>query len=137
MYLSDSFDRIPYEMYPYRRAKLVTFDNDLSKDWYVEFWVWHIKEKKLIRRRVKKGINRLNYIAERVAFGNKMIREINELLTQGSVMGKGNKLGKANLKRATMLEAIELVLNVKKEEKLRARQNRVIMNQKIKCCKSN
>jgi hypothetical protein len=58
MYLGDKLCELaPYEMHPYRRAKLITFDNDLSKDWYVEFYVWHIKGKKLKRHRVKKGIS--------------------------------------------------------------------------------
>lgn len=119
MYISTALDQIPYEMYPYRAAKLVSFDNDLSKDWYVEFWVWHVKENKLKRRREKKGINRLHTKRERVAFGNTMAREINGMLKQGFVMGKDKQLGQVNLKRVTMMEAIDLVLNAKKEEKLR------------------
>lgn len=119
MYINVALDRIPYEMYPYRRAKLVSFDNDLSKDWYVEFWVWHIKENKLVRRREKKGINRLHSIMERAAFGNKMVKEINQLLKEGRVMGKDQQLGAVNLKRVTMMEAIDMVLRAKKEEKLR------------------
>ncbi len=120
MYLGDELCELSHhEMYPYRRAKLIIFENDLSKDWYVEFYVWHIKEKKLKRRRVKKGINRLRSISGRVTYGKKMAREINELLGNGSVMGKDDQLQKSNLKRFTMLEAIELVLDFKKEEKLR------------------
>jgi hypothetical protein len=42
-----------------------------------------------------------------------MARDINELLGNGSVMGKDDQLQKANLNRITMLEAIDLVLDFK------------------------
>jgi len=77
------FEPLPFEkMYPYKKARLVDCDGDISKRWYIEFYAWDVQQDKLLRKRFYE-INNLDTIKDRRAYARRIIGEINELLKDG------------------------------------------------------
>jgi integrase len=69
--------------YPFKLCRIADSGGDISKIWYVEYWVWNDKTKKLQRRRT-----RLSQATkkERYAAGKEFSSEIDVLLKAGAVM---------------------------------------------------
>jgi integrase len=72
---------------PYRKAKLVDYGGDLSKRWYIQFYVWDKQALKLIRKRTY-TINKFSTLEERRVQAAHQIRMINELLEAGYVVDR-------------------------------------------------
>lgn len=70
------------EKLPYMPARLVSRNNDLSKRWYVEFYVWHAEKEKLQRKQVFLP-SIYKTLKERKDYATRRIKEINELLLDG------------------------------------------------------
>ncbi|HSO88016.1 MAG TPA: hypothetical protein VLQ91_15800 [Draconibacterium sp.] len=63
----------------------VLFDSggDLSKNWYIEFYVRNPRTNKLERQRIKQGINSIHTLKGRHALGENLIKEWGEKLRNG------------------------------------------------------
>lgn len=72
--------------YTYRLARLVDFDGDLSRPWYILFYAWDIGKKKLTRKRVL--ADQLNSPSEKVRrkIAREAIAEINKKLRDGGYL---------------------------------------------------
>ena len=73
--MSDNF-------FPFRKAKLYDCKGDISKRWYINFYVWDVQRNSLVRKRMYE-INNLSSIGERRAYAKKQIKAINEILEDG------------------------------------------------------
>lgn len=104
------------ELYPYRKAKLVHHQGDLSKRWYVDFAAWDVSKNKLVRRRLFEPLNRINSLSQRLQTGEDMVRIVNAQLAAGKVFGKDkvNKTVPLQPGKLNLLEAIEWVLEQKR-----------------------
>lgn len=87
-------------IFPFKEAKLNCFDDDISQQWYVEFWAWSVETGKIKRKRMFQ-VNKHNNISERHKFAEIQIAEINKLLSSGFHFDNGKR---ADNKRKNMLE---------------------------------
>lgn len=106
---------------PFRKAKLWNCNGDLTKRWFIEYYVWDEKTNKLVRKKHYKGINKYKTAAERTAEGNRKVREINKLLDQGyyqkmdvPIPNKPVKKNEPNV--IAISEAFEKILSVRKQK---------------------
>lgn len=102
--------------HPYKLCKLRNSNGDLSKPWYVEYYVFDVLAEDLKRKRVV-----LNHktAKERYDFAKETIKEIDKLLKAGGVLNKSkvptNKKDITEVKPATLLtDAIEFFINFKR-----------------------
>jgi len=73
------------KIYPFKKAILKTYKGDLSKRWYVEYYVWSEQRAKLIRRRNYTGFTKFDTYHKRLDYGKSMCRELNNLLPNSCV----------------------------------------------------
>lgn len=66
--------------YPYKPAKLVHYNRDLSKRWHANCFVWDNELNKLVRRKYYAQINRYQTIGERLEAGKLLVDYINDKL---------------------------------------------------------
>ena len=102
-------------IYPFKVAKLIDCEGDLSRRWYIEFYVWNVQNNKMERKRFY-DVN--NYVTsdERKSYANRKVCEINELLKEGYHIDI-NKIYESEseeIKSYTVSEAIEYALKIKK-----------------------
>jgi len=69
-------------MYPFKKARLIDCDGDISARWYIEFYAWDVQKKKLTRKRFYE-VNNIASEQERRFYANRMIQQINTLLKEG------------------------------------------------------
>ncbi len=101
--------------YPFKKAKLIHHDRDLTKRWYVSCWAWNVELNKLVRKRYYGGINRYKTISERLEAGKQLKDYINEKLEAGYVVGKDLSVVNSNdLRNQTIIHAFEYVVMKKK-----------------------
>ncbi len=101
--------------YPYKKAKLIHHDRDLSKRWYVSCWVWSLEKNELVRRRFYSGINRLRTITERWEAGKELESYVNDLLDKGYVVGKDvSNVNADGLNKLTIGHSFDFVMSLKK-----------------------
>lgn len=81
---------IPDTSFPYKLAKLRDRNGDLSKRWYIEFYVWDIAIGKLIRKVDYEEINTFRTAKERIKSAASRIREINLGLISGLVFNSAD-----------------------------------------------
>lgn len=74
--------------YPYKLARL-SAAADLSKQWVVVYYVWSIKQEKLVRKRV---VVTGNTLEDRQRVADEIIREVNQALKAGAVEDEDNQL---------------------------------------------
>lgn len=104
------------DKFPYKEAKLVHHDYDMSKRWYVDCHAWDVSINKLRRYRLFEPLNRIKAKGRRIMTGEQMVLMINGQLRAGKVLGK-DKLNDAVAIRTdtlTLLEAIKYVWDEKK-----------------------
>jgi integrase len=99
----------PVKIFPYNRAVLKVPKNaagkpDLSKKWYVEFWVWSEIEGKKVRVRREWDINQKMTVKAREEYGNKKADQVNRLLEKGLTIKADQKEDKE--KQVTSQKAI-------------------------------
>lgn len=124
------FNLSPLEKYekhkPFKPAYLYDAGGDLSKRWYINFYVWDELKNKLVRKR-DYTVNDYDTVIERKAYAKKRIAEINEVLAAGFYIkapsrpdlaqdkeSKTNKLKELPLMKIG--EAFDYVLELKKQE---------------------
>lgn len=107
------------KFYPYKLAKLIHYDFDPVKRWYVEFSAWDVKEGKLKRRRLSE-FNNLPDLEQRKIFAENLVLSINELLEKGSFFdeefSERQKLADAlmqNKSAYSLRDALTLALELK------------------------
>lgn len=67
--------------YPYKAARIIPGDFDITKTWYISFYPWDVTKDKLIRRRVLKDeLKRLHDLDSRLKHANQWCQEISEAL---------------------------------------------------------
>ena len=69
----------------YNPARLVDCGGDISKRWYVVFYIWNEDTREKERKRLY-DVNDFNTAAERYLAGDALVKEINEKLKQGYVI---------------------------------------------------
>jgi integrase len=104
--------------HPYRKAVLRHHNYDLSKRWYVEYYAWHEEQEKLVRFRLFEPLNRMKGMNQRITTGEEMVRIINGKLTSGQFVRatSADNPVKANLRSATMTQAFNFFIEVKKSQ---------------------
>lgn len=68
--------------YPYREAKLVHYGYSPNRKWYIDFSAWDVVEGALKRKRIT-DFNSITGLVRRRAYAERLVGEINEMLTQG------------------------------------------------------
>lgn len=71
-----------YPQYPFKKARLVNANKPVSTRWYIEFWLWDINQKKLIRKRDYQ-LNQFKTPGKRKDFAAHRIKSINQILSEG------------------------------------------------------
>lgn len=97
--------------YDYRLAEIRDRGGDLTKRWYVEFWVWDVAAEKL-QRKVDYISNKFKSAVERYSEGQRIKREIDHALINGAFIdssGKSHKV-KQDPKPKNILKAFEWFL---------------------------
>lgn len=105
------------ERYPYKLARLIHHDYDLSKRWYVVFYAWDITEERLRRRRLFEPINRRKTVQERLSVSTYVINMVNADLLAGKTLGHEENVTheiNVNISKMKLVEALEFVANEKK-----------------------
>lgn len=102
--------------HPYKLCKLRDSNGDLSKIWYVEYYVYDVLTEDLKRKRV---VVNHKTAKERHDFAKETIKEIDKLLKAGAVLNKSkvptNKKDITEVKSGTLLtDAIEFFINFKR-----------------------
>lgn len=67
---------------PFRLAKLNNCKGDLSKRWYINFWVWDGLKNKMVRKRLYE-VNKFKTAPERYAYAERYIKGLNKRLQAG------------------------------------------------------
>lgn len=112
--------------FPYREARLVHFGYDREKKWFIQFYVWDVAKKKLVRKRVGKDILAAIYDPEeRQKEAYSQIAAINYELSQDGMVESYAKEKKEipshQFHGYTLLDGIRFVQHVKEEIEKRAR----------------
>lgn len=105
------------DRHPYKLARLVHYDYDLSKRWYVVFYAWHVRTERLTRKRLFEPINRQKTVTSRIREADYIIRQVNRELSQGKVLGKDQPVvnnTRRNILKLSLLEAVQYVGDQKK-----------------------
>ncbi len=84
-YFNISLELFIDNKYPYKPAKLVHYNRDLSKRWHANCSVWDIELNKLVPRKYYAQINRYQTIGERMEAGKLLVDYINDKLEKGYV----------------------------------------------------
>jgi integrase len=103
-------------MHPFKKAELVNCGGDLSKRWYIKFYVWNVQKGKLVRKR-DYSVNEYQTADQRMAYAKQRIQSINTLLTEGYHIDSGKASEEViQLPQILTLEAaLKLVLDLKKQ----------------------
>lgn len=72
-------------MQDFTKATLYMADGNTDKKWYVYYFVRNPNSGKMEMKKRMQGINRIKDRRKRIAFGNKLIKNINELLSGGKL----------------------------------------------------
>jgi integrase len=108
----------------YRLCRLVHFDFDISKRWYVLFYAWNVATEQLERRRIFEPINRKKTIDARIEEANNIIVQVDAELSAGKVLGSEqlkniSATAKVQIEKLTLIEAIDLFIKEKTKAKRR------------------
>jgi integrase len=103
------------DKYPYKLARLIHHDYDLTKRWYVLFYAYNVSTEKLERKRIFEPINRKKTVTSRLNIANDIIAQINADLRSGKVLGKEkiktiSTTAKLQLEKFTLLQAIDFFI---------------------------
>lgn len=109
------------EKYPYKLAKIVDHDGDMSKRWYVDYRAWDVSKEVLVRVRQFEPLNREKNRARRMELADHMVRVINGQLRAGKCLGKDkiSHYAKFDFRKSTVAVAINFFLEQKKIDGLR------------------
>ncbi len=114
----DDFSKLCQETVPekpkYVKAKLVHYNYDLTKSWYVDYQIWDVTENALIRHRQTFGFNRKKGMHDRLRHFEQAVIILNGQLRAGKTTGNQPRVIKKGPKKFTLVEAIEHV-RVQKE----------------------
>jgi integrase len=102
------------ETFPYELAEIYPKSRDITKSWYIKFFIWHHQEGKLVEKRVTGEINRIHTKEERLQAAKFIQEEINALLEDGWTIGKEPGEPKRKIKSLTVEEALNVALEIKK-----------------------
>lgn len=94
---------------PFKAPKLVCYDGDLARSWYIDVQVWEPKNGKFKRRRLSFDINEEQTVSGRRKRAGQYIQEIEVMMKDASVMEARPQLVVPNL-----LEAIDLTIEFKR-----------------------
>jgi integrase len=111
--------------FPYRLAEINNRSYNLNKQWYVEYYAWHIQKNELVRKRQSEPINRQKTVAERLAVANALRDLINKQLREGKCLGRHaetvlNDNLRLTLKKMNVVEALGVFIEQKKTDNLSA-----------------
>ncbi len=107
--------------YPYREAELIPIDHDMTKTWYIKYYVWDIGREELVRRRVlKPELADIHTLEERLHFAAQCIEEINSTLASGAFQEtekreKDDGIEVYNFRGYTLINALDFVITRKTE----------------------
>lgn len=105
--------------YPYHPAELVSFDNSLSKKWYIIYYAFDIGKRMLVRKRLGKELNAIVNLNERRRAFEAEIRTLNDNLKTGGYLETDKKekeqASAFNFHGYKLLSAFDYVHNYKRE----------------------
>lgn len=83
--LLEEFKKILSDMtiLPYKKAKLYTAGNNISKHWYAFYYYRHPQTDLFVRFKERFDINRIKNLKDRIKYGNTIVDVINTQLEQG------------------------------------------------------
>jgi len=96
----------------FKLAKLVDYNGDLSKNWYIEFWFFNAEKKKLMRKRIYKNFGKLRTKKQKYDFAKTEMERINSRLKNGFFFEK--KISKIDNKK-TILVIVQKIWEIKKQ----------------------
>jgi integrase len=106
------FGTVPPQ-YDYIEPRLVDYKGDLSKDWYIIYYIWNTEKNCKVRKRaIVKGDSK----TARKAYARKEIEQISEYLKAGYTVGKKQpvvKLGEVDMNTLTLEAAVEHAISRK------------------------
>ncbi len=105
--------------YPYKLAVLKDRLGDLNKRWYIIFSVFDVSEK-CLKKKYDYEVNKFPDASTRRRFAKKFIKEINDMLEEGYVIGAEEP---KEYKVPTLEDAFKNVLSIKKSEYSHATYN--------------
>jgi len=84
--------------YPFELPVLHDYEGDITRRWYIEWKVWNIIEKKLVRQRYW-NLNRPKSASERYEIAKKVMSDVSTLLEGGAVLDPDKivKIGKGHI----------------------------------------
>ena len=104
--------------YPFKPAKLIHYNHNVKKRWYVDYQAWDISKDKLVRVRQFEPLNREKNLHKRIELATELIRVINSQLRNGMCLGKETKVvlpvTSVDLKKVTVGIAIDHFVAQKK-----------------------
>jgi integrase len=116
--------QIVAEKFPYELCRLVHYDFDLSKRWYVIYRAWNVATEQLERKRISDPMNKKKTVRGRLEIAKQIIEKTNADLKAGKVLGKNqvaeiSKTIKDELHKKTLLQCIDYFVEKKREQKRR------------------
>lgn len=97
--------------YPFKPAKLIHYNYNLKKRWYVDYCAWDISKEKLVRVRQFEPLNREKNLHKRIELGTELVRVINGQLRSGMCLGKETKVvspvNSVDLRKLSVGQAID------------------------------
>lgn len=108
----------PMSEFPFKKAVLKDCGGDLSKRWYLEFYVWSERKAKLVRRRWYKGFENFDNYKDRRSYGLECARRLNGVLPKSSVDKLPKEVEEVSMKASIVLfyDSMEAVLKSNYEE---------------------
>ncbi len=101
--------------YPYKLAELKDRNGDLSKRWYIIFSVFDVSTNTL-KKKYDYEVNKFPDVSSRRNFARKFIKEINEMLEEGYVIGAKDPDKEKEYKVPTLENALSGLLEIKRGE---------------------
>lgn len=101
---------------PFRLGTLNDCKGDLSKRWYISFWVWDGLKNKMVRKRLYE-VNKFLTTVERYAYAKRYIEGLDKRLKAGMYLNNPNALDntKENIKSYHVFEALDYILKIVKD----------------------
>lgn len=101
---------------PFKLGTLSDCKGDISKRWCISFWAWDGIQQKMVRKRLYE-INKYKTEAERRAYANNYIKELNKRLKAGMHLNNVEDKDEIKIKSLRILNALDYALELIKATK--------------------
>ncbi|NQU54167.1 MAG: hypothetical protein HQ522_16690 [Bacteroidetes bacterium] len=101
--------------FPFRKARLADRDGDVSKRWYVNYYIWDVQRNCLVRKQYY-DINEFNTESGRRTAGKRAVQRINGMLERGVHIDVTKTEKSIQFAAMTMVKAVRYGLELKKRK---------------------